>query len=268
VRFAKGADWYRVEALGVTETGEWSAAEPPPPPPPDDQTAWGYIPPVPAGWTLIENTTLNVPAGASKLYFRNCKGRVWLKDQSDIIFVDCDMRGSTFGTQGERISAYRCWFGDRVDEDAAQIKPATSGGKRPSGWVLQGCTFINVTRTGTKHTDGIQFGGIDGAVVRHCWFDNISVEMILCNGWNGNPENVLIESCYFGSRTQPGGPPVHFSDAGTYGAKNCKAVDNYYDGTVASIEDPNAGNSQTGTKPRSAWPHGHPTRQNPGLLGY
>ena len=34
VRFSKGADWYRVEALEVIEDGEWPAPEPPPPPPP------------------------------------------------------------------------------------------------------------------------------------------------------------------------------------------------------------------------------------------
>lgn len=33
VKFSKGADWYRVEALDVVDEGVWPAPEPPPPPP-------------------------------------------------------------------------------------------------------------------------------------------------------------------------------------------------------------------------------------------
>jgi hypothetical protein len=81
--------------------------------------------------------------------------------------------------------------------------------------------------------------------------------MILCNGWNGSPENVLIERTYFGSRTSPGGPPVHFSDDSNPSI-NCWARDCYYDGTVASVGPTSINCGFTNTHPRSEWTHGDP----------
>lgn len=232
----------------------------------DDPTAWGYRPPVPAGWAVVDGQTVSVPDNAQRRYYRNCKISAYVRDAAaDLIFVDCDMYGGTFGTQGRNIRAYGCRMGGRVTtddkgRDAAQIKPSTSGGTRPSGWVIQGCSILDVTRTtgASGHTDGIQFGGCLDMIVRHCRFENIHVEHILCNGWNGNPENVLIEGCYFGSRPEPGGPPVHFSSAGNYSARNCRAVGNFHDGPVASIETGTVGCSESGTRSRSEWTHGDP----------
>lgn len=240
--------------------------------PPQDPAAWGYRPPVPAGWTLVENQQVSIPAGASRRYYRGCRGGFYLNGDTaynDLIFVDCDFKGATCGTSGPgtaqqtNLQFYGCRFGgvntpDDNGRDAIQIKPRTSGGTRPRGWLFQGCTFEDVTRTGSGHTDGIQFGGVLDMTVRHCYFENVAVEMILCNGWNGNPENVLVEACYFGSRPSAGGPPVHFSKAGGFAARNCRAVNCFSDGVVAVIETGTTGCSQSGTRPRSEWTRGNP----------
>lgn len=239
--------------------------------------AFGFRPAVPDGWTLIEDdASLSVPAGANNRYYRNCQGGFYLsanQSYTNLIFVDCDFKGGTCGTSGpgsgqhKGLEFYGCRFGgvvttDDNGHDAIQIKPSTSGGTRPEDWLFQGCTFEDVTRSvgASGHTDGIQFGGVLGSVIRYCYFENVAVEMILCNGFNGNPENVLIDRCYFGSRPSAGGPPIHFSDAGAFQATNCDAVDCYYsDGAsaVASVEAGTSGCSHTGTQALANWPYGY-----------
>lgn len=93
VKFAKGGEWYRVEALGVTEAGQFPAVEPPPPPPPN--------PPPPASTISPSEFTARATAGAT-IENVTVTGSVSVRNP-DVTIKGCTIKGSiTFEGGGHR----------------------------------------------------------------------------------------------------------------------------------------------------------------------
>lgn len=237
---------------------------------------FGYIPDLPEGWTLIEgDTNASVPSGASERYYLKCKrpGGIGLQGGAhDLIFVGFDAYGAGCGTWGSgfdpawNVGIYGSRFGgidaiDRQAPDGLQIKPAVSGGTRPRNWTIQGSSITDILRTNEpdNHTDGIQFGGVLDVVVRYTAFDNVAVEHVLLNGWNGVPENALLDRSYFGTVPEGRSAPVRITGASGWFSTNCHAVSCYSSGDhCATIDHDCIGCSETDHHPLEDWPYGPP----------
>lgn len=235
---------------------------------------WGYRPSLPDGWTLVENQSLGELSGQSFTMYRNCTG-VWLNStlpwNHDLIFIDCDLRGGS-GKFGDRISFYGCRFGERSDGDAIQ----TSGvdGRQSTDWLFQGCTVRDITTPAASHPDGLEIYGLNGITVRYCYFNNINIETIICQPYQGNDqnnENVLIERCYFGPDYDGDGGTTDIKIADTSGGSwnfGPVRVREQYGGSVSVYPLSAANGDCTAETPlaREDWPY--PLLRPDGWLDY
>lgn len=64
VKFAKGSAWYKVEAFGVSEAGDYSPSAPPPPPPPPP-TGWTQVAVEHGNFTLTASSEVRYGAGTA-----------------------------------------------------------------------------------------------------------------------------------------------------------------------------------------------------------
>lgn len=157
VKFAKGGEWYKVEALGVSDSGQFPAVAPPPPPPPPPPV--GAIPAyadVGAKGTLTDHPGGQLSGAYSN---RRFTGQVSFGTQ-DVNCANCEFAGgiaSTYPGHG-KVTLVRCtnrrgWY----FEDAGGV-----GGH--VNVFLEHCLFENSPK------QAIRPKGAGLIVATDCWF--------------------------------------------------------------------------------------------------
>lgn len=235
---------------------------------------WGYQPPIPAGYTLIENQTLSIAPQTTNRYYRNCNiseftrvgsGVASLNDSHHLIFADCDFGATLWIRDVHDIQVYGGECGPRVDNDGMNIarsdNPVGPRCYEPYNLLFQGLRCHAITRTGSGHVDALQIQGGHDITFRYFRADQGGTQgMFAKGGAFGRPRNMLFDKCNVASLLPGFTGYFNLSENGSTVVSDIEIRDPYTGNAPSGVNiDAScaaSGCSKTGThRNSSAWPY-------------